>query len=1582
MARKSELAKRLSALAMAALVTGSSVVSDMSGITAFAAEPTTATLLKGGGNLSSGFRHQMLEAAKKADSSITTDDAAAKAIRAFKPYFESGSSSTAPSDLSTNWTLVSSTETSGKAYILYQNGTIWYWSDSATTYLSKNSAGMFYQLPNLKEVDLSGLDATQAYNMQLMFSGDSSLTTISGIEFNNAINVQGLFQDCESLTSIDLSSFQADVLDANGMEMMLDGSGVTIITLDDDFDFVSKTGIDGNWTKDDDSSIVWSADELEALYKGTSSSEGIPNAGTYVKTSKAATKSEVITESGKEYFEATKVTDDDTVFNIWNIESPSAKFTAFCIDNQWTSADGTKSVGHGAPYGYYKKEVATIQNLKNGTKAREKDVDGSGLNSNVMSTQGYLNSDNYGSAPLGTDMVQALTALVYFGPTVYGGSDGIINTKAEYDKLQAAIWHFTNDYSSTWADEALWSNYHYTDIPEEYRNSTKLYIYVSEATAQNLVAVETSTKSYKIAFLKTDANDDLLAGAQLKVTGTDIYGNDYSNTMQETKGGNTIQSLDLYPGTYKVSEVKVPDGYQKASDISFTIAKDGTVTSGGKTFSPTKAGTVEFAAAINVIDLYDTEFEISKTEITGEAEIADAKLKITGTRDLVKTTDWTEDAEEDVEITPITWTSEEGKSKKVKLQPGAYTLTETTAPAGYATAEAIDFSVVLEDGKLVLKQGGKTVDKIVMKDELLPVSTFEVRISKKDVAGNEIEGAKLQILKADGNEVKSWTSGKAATTVKLEAGTYTLKETLAPSGYKKSESISFTVTEEGKVSVNGETVDAVAMTDEYQTHDVVLSKVDVAGNEIVGAKIVVSGTQFDGKKYEASYTSDGTKHTLSVPQGSYTMTETTAPDGFEKAESIDFTVDANGKVTINKEEVSSVVMTDEYANQTVSISKRNVAGNEIEGATIVISGVTTTGDEKDSITFTTSAKDAPHEVKLPAGTYTLTETTVPDGYVKSEQVKFTLDDKGNVTLVGTNGAVDGKTVIMTDNYKYNKVRIAKVNFAGSEVDGAVLTITGKTFDGKEIDAISWTSKKGEEKYVELAAGSYTLTETTTPSGYKKAESIAFTVDKTGKVTVNGKDSGTTVTMTDEYNKFDVVLSKVDVAGNELSGAKITVKGTAFDGSAFEESYTSDGKKHTMKIPQGSYTMTETSAPSGFETAESIAFNVDASGKVTVSGKQVASVVMTDKTKTKTVTFKKVNSNGKLLKGAEIKITGKDITGREISAITYTSTENDAYRVALAPGSYTMQETKTPDGYDTANNIDFTVSKDLVIKIGDKTVTEIVMTDVESTKSATVYVTKAGVDGKALSGAKLVVYYGASDGTQKTAASWTTDSSKKALTLEGGKTYTLHEAEAPSGYIVADDIKFTVAKDGTVTVNGKTTNEITMTDKYTTVTVKKVDSDGKNLSGAKLQIKDSNGNVVDTWTTDGNNHTMKAVLKAGATYTLHEESAPNGYTVATDISFTVASSEKEQVITMKDSKIGESTAKQQTNKTTTTQTTTGSSGSSNSSSGSSNSSNTTTTSASSKTPATGDILFPFLIAGIVSFVAGLGLAFLTRKRREK
>ena len=79
----------------------------------------------------------------------------------------------------------------------------------------------------------------------------------------------------------------------------------------------------------------------------------------------------------------------------------------------------------------------------------------------------------------------------------------------------------------------------------------------------------------------------------------------------------------------------------------------------------------------------------------------------------------------------------------------------------------------------------------------------------------------------------------------------------------------------------------------------------------------------------------------------------------------------------------------------------------------------------------------------------------------------------------------------------------------------------------------------------------------------------------------------------------------------------------------------------------------------------------------------------------------------------------------------------------------------------------------------------------------------------------------------------------------------------------------------------------MSDDVTKVTVTKYDiTGGKEIAGAKLQVIDSDGNIVDKWFSGEYAHEINGVLEAGGEYTLHEELAPDGYIIASDVTFTV------------------------------------------------------------------------------------------------
>ena len=131
-------------------------------------------------------------------------------------------------------------------------------------------------------------------------------------------------------------------------------------------------------------------------------------------------------------------------------------------------------------------------------------------------------------------------------------------------------------------------------------------------------------------------------------------------------------------------------------------------------------------------------------------------------------------------------------------------------------------------------------------------------------------------------------------------------------------------------------------------------------------------------------------------------------------------------------------------------------------------------------------------------------------------------------------------------------------------------------------------------------------------------------------------------------------------------------------------------------------------------------------------------------------------------------------------------------------------------------------------------------------------------------------------------------------LTAGETYVLHEEQSPDGYVIASDVIFEVGEDGKV-------QTVIMKDDTTKIHVSKTDITGdKEIGGAKLVVKDKNGDVVDSWTSvEGETHIIEGKLTAGETYTLREEQAPEGYVIAEEIIFTVNEDGKVQTVVMKD-----------------------------------------------------------------------------------
>ena len=572
---------------------------------------------------------------------------------------------------------------------------------------------------------------------------------------------------------------------------------------------------------------------------------------------------------------------------------------------------------------------------------------------------------------------------------------------------------------------------------------------------------------------------------------------DKTIALREDADTSLIDTSDLSGIEFKLSAkeniIDMADGsviYKKGQEIKkYNLTKDGKLT-----ISNLPMGTyeIEETKTLDGLVLNKTKYEVKfeqkdlttkvyekKLDISNDTTLVDfSKTDITGDKELVGAKLTVLDNENNI---IDTWTSTEKTHKIEGLTIGKeYTLKEEIAPDGYVVATSIKFTI----------KDTNEIQKVNMIDKI-------VEMSKVDIAGDEIEGATIQVLDKDNKVVDEWVSGKEPHKIKnlVEGETYTLHEEIVADSYVKATDVEFIVTTDKETQ-------KVVMIDKI----VEMSKVDIAGEEIAGATIQVLDKD---NKVVDEWVSGKEPHKIKnlVEGETYTLHEEIVADSYVKATDVEFIV------TTDKE-TQKVVMIDKL----VEITKTDIInGNELEGAELEV-----TNEDGNTIDKWTSTKE-PHKVKgLEEGkTYILKETTAPYGYEITEEIKFTVTtDK------------ETQKIEMKDMPILKNVKVIKIDTETKEVikDKFIFAIYEDPECTKLIKEVKSNSEDGTALFEELRYGTYYIKEIKAPKDYELSNKIV-------KVEINDKgifvddtqveENENTIEFTFENKKIEVPKTGVE-----------------------------------------------------------------------------------------------------------------------------------------------------------------------------------------------------------------------------------------------------------------------------------------------------------------------------------------------------------------------------------------------------------------------------------------------------------------------
>ena len=872
------------------------------------------------------------------------------------------------------------------------------------------------------------------------------------------------------------------------------------------------------------------------------------------------------------------------------------------------------------------------------------------------------------------------------------------------------------------------------------------------------------------------------------------------------------------------------------------------------------------------------------------------------------------------------------------LKCGNYRIEEVSAPDGYTqntqyveikvdknTAYQMDsvsgdaiITVTYENhpvkGKLVIHKSGETLKSFkkdfVYEETSLEGAEFEIYAAEDIFTPDHQvdEQGNRHVIYAKDTLVKTVTTDKNGEAVikDLPLGKYRVKETKAPSGFvlnPDSQEVSFIYKDQNTPEIE----EKLEFSNERQKVELSVEKQDAETGKVLkgatfglynkeaissGDKVIVKADTLlqeitSNEKGKAAFT-------LDLPLGRYYVKELQAPAGYVSSDEI-LEFDA----TYQGQDVKTIKLKSVKKNRptTVEVTKADITtGTELDGASMSV--LDKDGNVIDSWT---SVKDSPHVIKrLQVGkTYILREELAPYGYLRATDVEFTISDTAEVQKVKMEDEVPVARLLVNKkgefldsvslldnakgmiehlfNYVTGNLTDVTFNVYAAEAIRAADGVSADYYAADELVGSITTDGNGIAQMDNLPLGRYYIVEKETAHGYVLDNEPRY-VD----LTYRDQDTPLVTYSADWQNARQRV--QVEVLKKEKDSDKV-LSGAIFGLYAADDIVSSKGKvllaKDTLielkttdedgkiqfvaDLPVDSrYYIKELAAPDGYVTdQEPQEFTFEYQG----SGTSVAEYAFTFEDEQTTVELSKADlTDKKELPGASLKVTDED--GNTVDE--WVSKEEAHIIKGLIVGKkYKMTETKPADGYVTAESIEFTVENTKEVQkhqmLDDVTKVEISKKDI--------------TDSSEVPGAKLIIL----DKDGKKVESWTsTDKPHMVEKLPVGE-YTLREEQAPDGYLIAKDVKFTVKDTGKV-------QKVKMKDAhpYGKLVIKKTDSTSKAaLPGAEFELREKeSGKVVEKLVTDktGTAKSGKipiATYKNGKVektvkYILVETKAPNGY----------------------------------------------------------------------------------------------------------